>query len=353
MEPSLQIVSESKEAEEDKSWWKLIFLALLGAGANWGAFYYFARFMAGLTAPSFWLFVALFVLSLIFVVLETFFIKSFWRLFVTVAVGTFAPLLVFYHEFGNANQNFMRILILGFIVGFYFVFSGIRRGHRMLGNSLKVRFFEVSRRILPRAASGFLIALAVVFYLSYFSWNLAPRNAGEILVDGMIRSAEPVAGIVVPGLAMSGDEKMGDFLKSVAESEAQKVKINVTDQNQDIIGETFNSLPPDYQAQVVSQITDQLEAGLKSKFAAFDPNQTVSEFAYMAASQYFLKFEFWLGPYAPIILAAILFFVAKGAMALFYWLIELMAFLLLKIFIVFGFAYTTLETKTREFLLLS
>ncbi len=352
MEPSLQIVSESKEAEEDKSWWKLVLLAILGMGASFGTFYYFNDFILKLNAASFWFFVCLFGLFLIFTILHIFFVKSFWKLFLVVFLEVFTPLMIFRGEFAGANSNDARILILGFVVGFYFVFLGVRRGYRTISNSLKMHFFEISRRMLPRVASGMLIVLSVVFYLSYFSWNLAPANAGQAIVNTFLSDFSPFSGIVVPGLKISGDENMGDIVKSLALSKVQEAKVSIVDQNQ-TMEVTYANLPPDYQAKVLNQVIGQLEASLKDKFGVFDSNETVSQFAYSVVSQYFVKFEDLLGIYAPVVLAAALFFIAKGTVALFYWLIELLAFLLLKILIVFGFAYTNLETRTREFMLLS
>ena len=51
--------------------------------------------------------------------------------------------------------------------------------------------------------------------------------------------------------------------------------------------------------------------------------------------------------------ALLLFFALKGFAALFYWLVILFAFVVFKFLVVIGFAYVNLETRSREYIMLS
>ncbi len=353
MEPGLQVISESKEVEEDRSLWKVILLGLLGIGAGFGVFHYFESFLINLDTASFWMFVVLFVIFLDLTILQVLLVKNFWKIFLIGFLEVFSPIFYFQGEFGNPNANYLRILILSFCVGFYFVFIGLRRGYRMAENSLKIRFFEISRRILPRVASGLLLILATVFYLSYFSWNLTPPNIGQITVGNMLDTLKPVSNVIFPsGGVIDKNENVSQLVQDLALAKVKETKVSISDQGQ-TIEVPFLNLPQEYKTQVVNQVVSQIEGGLKSQFSTFDPNDTVLEFVYSVLNQYFLKFELLLGVYAPVVIAFGLFFLAKGTLAMFYWLIELIAFLILKMLLVFGFAYTNLETRAREFLLLS
>jgi len=54
-----------------------------------------------------------------------------------------------------------------------------------------------------------------------------------------------------------------------------------------------------------------------------------------------------------VVLAVLFFFSARGIAFLLYWLPELIAFLMFKLFMVTGFAYVGLESRSREFIMLS
>ncbi len=352
MEPNLQVVSESPEADEDRKWWKIILMAVLGAGASVGAFHYFNIFLINLNTSDFWLFVACFVLLLIFSLLEVLFVKGIWKIFFLGLFQTCVPLILFINRFATSNPNDVRILILGFLVGFYFVFLGMHRGRRLIQNAMKLRFFDVSRRTLPRVASGMLIVVSVVLYLSYFSWGVAPADVGMKITDGIVSDMKPFSGIIVPGTTIDPQQNMGDLIKSIALQKLESSKITVQDQNRSV-QVTYASLPPDYQAKVLNDVISGINGGLQSQFSFFNSNQTVGAFVFGVANEYFAKFSSFLGPYASILVIAVLFFLAKGTLAVFYWLIEFLAFVLFKILVVFGFAYVNLETRTREFLLLS
>lgn len=352
MEPNLQIVSESKEVDEDRSWWKVLLIGLVGAGAIAGAFHYFTHFIAEPTTSDFWLFVACFVLFLIVSLMQVLLVKNIWKIFLMSAIQTFIPIFFFTNEFGAGDANAMRILILGFIAGYYFVFLGEHRGHRMVQNVIKLHFFEVSRRTLPRVASGILIILSVVVYLSYFSWNVAPKDLGVKVTDALLEGAKPFSGIIVPGATINPQDNMGDLIKNLALAKLQESKITIQDQNQ-TVEVSYASLPPDYQAKVLNNAIDGMQSALHAKFSSFNSGETVGQFAYAVASEYFGKFNAFLGGFMPILIIVALFFTAKGFLALFYWLIDLIAFLIFKALIVFGFAYVNLETRMREFLLLS
>ncbi len=352
MEQGLQIVSESKEIEEDKNWWKIVLIGLFDVGVSVLSFWYLNQFLSVAGFSNFWLLVLFFFLALVFNILTVFLVKRLWKA-VLIGFLEIAVSIVWYAKnFSAEDPNLSRILVLGLAAGFYFLFLGLRRGNKMIENSLKTKFFGTSRRMIPMLSAGFLVPFMVVFGLYFFGWHAGSPAMGRGITDGLIDAIVPFSSIITPGNTVSRGESMKELLRNFALQKLQSTKISTIDKSQ-TINVSYNSLPPDYQKQLLDQMTGELEAGLKSKFSYFDSRKSVADFAYEAASDYFNKLTIVFGSSAPVLLVAVLFFIIKGTLVLFYWLIEFIAFVVLKILVVFNFAYPNLETRTREFLLLS
>lgn len=352
MEQGLQIVSESKEVEEDRNWWKIILIGLFDIAASVLSFSYLNQFLSAAGSSNFWLLVTFFFLALAFNILTVFLIKSSWRIVLIGILEIGVPVLLYVKDFGAGDPNLPRILILGLAAGFYFLYLGLRRGHKMIENSLKTKFFWTSRRMIPMLSAGFLIPFMVIFGLYFFGWNAGNPAMGRSITDGLVEGMIPFSNIVTPGNTLSLNESMEELLKNFALQKLQSTKVSEVDKSQ-TIDVSYKDLPPDYQKQVLGQVTSELEAGLKSKFSYFNPQESLSDFAYAVTSDYFGKISLVFGSYTPVLLIAVLFFLIKGTLVLFYWLIEFAAFVILKLLIIFDFAYSNLETRTREFLLLS
>ncbi len=347
MEPGLQVISESKEAETDRSVWKIIILGILGIVASVASVSGFNRLLLGADYLYFWPTIIASTLFLIISILQIVLIKGLYKLTIIAFLESAAPLVILWDKIYPQPSI---ALAVGAAFAFIFLFAAARRGRSVLENSIKMRFFEATKTFLPKIATGFLIFFSLILYLNYFEWGNFTQEMGRRVVAGVLMGSEPIVKVIVP--AVSFQSTVRDLLKGLAAEELNKTKIAISG----VSGgpETdFRSLPLQDQQKLIIQATDQLQKIMITQFGNVDPNEKVSDFAYDLV----LKYSSDLSKSSPWILPAIVilvfFFAIKGILVLLYWLIALLAFLFFKMLIVFGFAYMNLETRSREFILLS
>ncbi len=348
MTPALQVISESKEAETDRSVWKIIILGVLGVVASVASVSGFNRLLLGANYLYFWPTVIAFTLFLVLSILQIFLIKNLYKLAVIAFLESAVPLALFWDKLYPQTSV---MLVVGAAFAFIFLFAAAKQGRGVLENSIKMRFFEATRSFLPKIATGFLIFLSLILYLNYFEWGNFSEAMGHQVVTGILLGSEPIVKVIVP--AVSFQSTIRDLLKSLATDELDKTKIAIPGVSPSSPETDFQSLPKQDQERLIDQATDQLQNKVIDQFGNVDPNEKVTDFAYDLIQRYFAtltKSSPWILP----ALAILFFFCAmKGILVFLYWFIALLAFLVFKMLVVFGFAYMNLETRSREFILLS
>lgn len=350
MDPNIQILSQSKEAEEDRSLWKIFLLFILNAGAVWGAFYFLKSYLYGLIFPDLLFFLILFFISLILSVLEIIFIKSIGKIFIFTFLEFLLPLLLFIEEIKLSNENGLRVLFLAFIVGLYFIFIGKEKGFKRLNNSLNIKFFEVAGESLKRVTFGLFLIFSVLFYLIYFVWHTGYYDLDKKLVGFAVPILPDFTKVFIPGLDFKPEDKLDNVIRSFVLYQAKKSKLdfNIGDKNV-----YFSDIPQDIQKKIIDSSSLEIEKKLKESFDFFNPQMTVIDFVYRIVKKYFGYVESYFGFYTNIGIAALVFVLLKTSFVFISWFVELIAFLIFKMLIIMGFGYVTLETKTREFVVLS
>jgi hypothetical protein len=104
---------------------------------------------------------------------------------------------------------------------------------------------------------------------------------------------------------------------------------------------------------MIQEVADKLRSAFEGTYGSLDNSQTMSEAIFAVFSGWFKTIDEKTVGTLPAMFAIAAFFAAKGIFALFYWLGSLIAFLIYKFLIVTGFAHTSLETRRREFVVLS
>lgn len=338
---NLQIIKQSQEEEIDRSPIKIIFLAIAATALTVITVYFFNAFL--LTAAYNKLFLSLFFggLTASFAVLLTLFVK---KMIYIVFIGLLqftAPLVIFSEFFYN---RFFYILLIGALIALLFFISTVGFGLRTVRNSLKIHFFQTAKIIVPRLLTGLIILTSVIFYLNYFKWNKFNEELGQDFVSRVLKSSQPFVKIWFSDF--SYDQTVESFLNSLIESKVKNIKID-TD-----VPINFDRLPEQEKIRFIKELSKTVEENLKKIIGPFDAKQTISQVAYASMKSYFEKFSSQTKTFAGITLALILLFIFKGIYALFYWLIYFISFIIFKFLLVVGFARKSLETTSREFIIL-
>jgi len=353
MDPNIQIISESQEVEEDKNWWKILLIFVINAAILIGTVYNFKIYLTKTNNFNLLFFCVLFFLLLVFSILEVFLIKGKWKIFFFTLIEAFLPLTLFINQIKTSYPQLIRILVVFSLLSFYLIFIAKLKGIEKLSNSLKIKFFETTKVILPKLSSGFLIIFIVIWYFVFFEWQIGSPNAEKILITNLTSVASTLSRLISPNLMIAPNKKMDNIVQEVAllQLKTNKLKFN-TNENTNV-NLSFNQLPTEMKKQILTMTVNNIEKELKSKFDFFSPQQTVEEFVYLLYKKYFNYFSSTFGGWTYIVLAFLIFLIGKSVFTLFYWLIKLFAFIIFKLLVAFGFVYITLETKAREFILLS
>jgi hypothetical protein len=348
MTPSLQVISESREAEADRSLWKIIVLGIFGIAASVASVAGFDRLVSAADNLYLWPTIIAFTVFLVVCILQIFLVKGLGKLTLMSFLESAAPLALFWDK---VYPQTSATLVVGAVLAFVFLFVAAKRGHSFLGNSLKVRFFETSKVFLPKLVTGFLIFFSVILYLNYFEWGNFTPEMGRRIVSGLLSGSEPVVKIVMPDVSLNGTVR--DLLRGLAAGELRNKSLQIPGLSPNSPETEFKNIPKQYQEKYIDDAADQLEKAFKSRFGNVNPNAKVSDFVYGLVDRYLaglLESSPWALPAAVMLL--FLFFL-KGIFVLLYWFFILIAFLVFKMLIVFGSAYLGAETRSREFTLLS
>lgn len=348
MTPGIQVISESREAEVDRRIWKIILLGFLGVVASVATVSGFNHFLLDMNYFYFWPTVIAFTFFVVLTILQIFLIKGLEKLSIIAFVESAAPLALFWDRLYPQTNV---ILVLGAVFAFIFLFIAARRGRNTLGNSIKLNFFEISKSFVPKVVTGFLIFFSILLYLNYFEWGNFSEELGRRIVSGVVTSSEPIVKIIMPGVSLN--LTVHELLRSMATEQLKNTRFSVPGVSASSPETDFRALPKRDQEKMINQAIGQLQSAMVSKFGNINPNEKIADFAYGLVSKYFsdsINSSPWI---LPIITVSLFFFFMKGILVLFYWFFTLLAFLIFKSLIFFDFAYYNLETRSREFILLS
>lgn len=345
--PALQVISQSREAETDRHAWKIILWAALSAAAGFLFVASFERWLLSFNSFYFWSLIVSAIVFWSFATLQVLFVKRIWKLALITLIESAVPLLAFWPNIYPAPS---LVLLGGAGAAFILSFFAMHRGRSFALNSVELRFFDVAKVFLPRFVTAWLVFLSVLFYMNYFVWGYFSPKLQTAFLSGTVTAAAPILKIWVPGFAL--DISVNDFFQNVARAELSKGKYNPLGTSDKNFTVTFAQLSAKQQDELLSAATQSLEQAFTTRFGKFDPSESMLQFSDNLIATYAQDLIGRTGWLTPVLIAAAVFFVLKGFVALFYWLIAFIAFVIFKIAIVTGFAATTVESRSREFVLL-
>lgn len=342
-----EIISQSKIEETDYNALKITLLGVIGVAASIFAVYEFDQFL--LTFQYAFLWFALFgtVAFIVINILLSFFVKHFLITFGIIFAETFAPIVFFTSQFSKPN---IEILIIGFVLFFVFTLLGVGRGVNRFRNSIKMKFFEITKVITPKLVTGILILASILFYGEYFLWGSVNESMARTVFDQTLRSTESIAHLWYSDI--SGDQTVNAFFESIITTQLKKTPQVIIDGVPVNMREGLKELTPEMQKKIMGALSDGLRKKVEEKVGTLNPDAKVSDVLFQYIKDWIATLSSNMKLIFGIGITVLLFFSVKSVMFLLYWLINLIAFLVFKLLIVANFAVPGSETRTREFVLL-
>jgi len=342
------VVSQSLEEEVDRSLWKILLLVLLAAFLNVGAIHYFNQF---LLTGQFGYFLVSAVLGgffLAFIVLDTMLIKDWKKLQFAMILFVVAPLILYYEKLYPVPS---QILLIGSVIFLVLLSSASRRGFNLQSALLKVKFSSIAKVILPKAAAGLFIFLTILLYLQYFEWGKFDEKVGKNFLFQSLSAAEPIVKIFYTNFSFN--YPISKVLNAIAEAQLKKSRPDFLSSITSDLSLDFSKLPEKTQKKLIEQAVGEIKKFLVSLLGDLNDQMTVKDYIFDFLKnrvQGFLgqaKFAF------GFIVAAIFFSLLKSIEVSLRWLIVFAGFLIYKFLLAINFAHIGLETRSREFVVLS
>lgn len=271
-------------------------------------------------------------LFLAFYFLNAIFIKSMWRSNLIIAFECVAFLVIFY-DMISVN------LLLGGFAAFLALVWGNYSGRKEVENSLKIRFWHVAKRVLPKA----IFALALFTGVAYAGAAISEKNdsfvsqptfnaiARPALENSLVRKFFPEFDVDLPA---------SQLFENMARSQVEK-------------SGQLNLLPQSAKNLLVSQAAEQTEQRISEFFGiTLDSNLDILSAIYRGIIKKSASLTDSQKMIFPITVAALLFLIIVGLTLPIRLFITLIAFLFYEMFLALGFSELALEGRSREIILL-
>jgi hypothetical protein len=344
-EPS--VVSQSRIEETDFNIAKIVILALFSIGTSMAMMYEIGEFLSSLQYAFLWFGVITFLMFLVLNILNTFFIKRFTILASIILLETVLPTVFFFDRI----KTEVWPLAIGFSLFFIFVLAGARQGKSHLANSIKVKFFSITKLVTPKLVTGALVGVSIVFYMQCFSLGGAcVEGMGKELLNQTLSASKPIINIWIPNI--SPDQTINEFFKQFALSEMARVQSEGGLTSAINLKSGISDLPIEVRNQIINKFAGEIRNTVEQKTGALNTKESVRNEVFRLISAYIGTFSDAAKSLISISLAVLFFFSLKGFGFLLYWLIDLIAFLVYKLLIAANFAAVNYETRNREFVIL-
>lgn len=348
MTTPLEITSQSKEAEIDQSPVKIVLLGVFGVGISLLTTSVFREFLASMLPADFLIWIGLTAAFLIVLALEVMFVKSAGRLTLLMVLNGAVPLALFWNELFHRPHI---PLLVGGVLFILFLVIGAQRGWRVLAEGTTVRFALAVRSALSKAVTGMLIFLSVVTYVSYFELHQFTPAAAKNLFESSLVYTEPIVRLWFPNASLNAPA--AEFFKQVATSEIASIPMSELGAITGGAATNFSVLPAAMKERVVGEAAAKLRQAFENTYGAIRENEPMKDVLFRLAERSIGDISASMGPAFSVSVTVLLFFALRGIFSLALWFILFLAFLVYKFLVVTGFAYIAVESRSREFVMLS
>lgn len=321
--------------EVDQNPLKIAIVVIFGVGFAIGLSFFIFRFFSSAETLNLVVSAVSACLLISVAIFQSIFIKKKLLLFTIVFFETIATLVPFVSHFQEAT---FPILAGGAILLFFLFFGASNRGLHMVNNSLRIHFFEIAKRVVPRVFTGIALFASVVVYLAFFEWKTTSATIGEQFFASTVYSAGSVMKIWFP--AVRFDVTLKETLAGFVESQLQN--------NQ----EEFGALSSIEKEAVLGRSVTTILISLEKTFGTLNPNAPFIQEVYRIFQSLVQETAFGrVG--VGIAVAFLVFLFLRGIASLFSWLVFLISFLLFKFLLITRFASIGVEMQSREFVALT
>ncbi|MFB6212814.1 MAG: hypothetical protein ABEI53_03310 [Candidatus Magasanikbacteria bacterium] len=278
---------------------------------------------------------------LIVFLLQIFFIQDLKFLIpLGIAQGSLSifPFLPLYRSSSQSLYFFGGALLLLLI----FVVVAIVRGRGELNNSLRVKFFSVAHKVVPRLFVGILIFATVISYFYLFHLDRLNQQKGRKVFDRVLQSSESLAQIWFPGITF--DMKMDKAITHISKVRIDRSKIDYLQK-----GIVFSELPEKVQQKILRKISSRIKKTITGLTGVpIQPSQTLGDYLFESLITKLNSLSNVLVFGLEIGTLFLIFFGLKALRIVVYLPAEIIAFLVFKILILSNFASFGLEQVTKE-----
>ena len=321
------IVNEKKL---NASIFKIIFLAFLGIIS----FISFGYFLKSLIINQNFNSVLILALSIIIFwsvfIIQSFFIKNNWISYLIIFLECLGLIGVFYKNIFNGGIQ------IGIGITFLILILANQKGRRELEDFVKIRFWRISKTILPKAIAAVFLFSSIIYIYGF------PAEGGFFM------SKQVFEKILLPNKVLI-DRFYPEFDFSLTLNEFVKKSVE-----QEISGSAqFKNLPALAKSQLIAQSIKEFE-GKISKMAGvkIDSKLKISDAIYEALKNKFLNLPENIKPYVPIFFVLFIFLILEGFAIPARWIASIFSFIIYEIFLALGFAKIELEGGSREIITL-
>jgi len=323
---------DNVEAEVDKSIAKIIIMAIVSAVFSFLFGYFLKQFMLD-GQSSFLLFSFLAALGFLSVfLLMTFFVKSAWRINLIIFLNVLVLTAPFY-------DRLSKNICLGLLVSFLFLIWANYNGRQELHNMLKIRFWRISKKTVPKAIAALAIFVSFVyvgfagsetkgFFISQATFE---KIVSPIAQSGLVQNFMPGIDLSLPtekliqNLAANQVEQNPQFKLLSELDKKQLINQSIGDLENEASG--LAGAPIDLKAKA----SDELYKILAAKFGTLSPNVASA---------------------VPIVVAALIFLTIVGLSLPIRLVVSVLVFLVYEICLALGFSVIMMEGKSSEIIIL-
>lgn len=323
---------------------KIVGLGAAGAGLSTLTFFVFNRFL--ITAQfSDLLFSSIFLaLYLVILALQVMLLRRFTYIAPLVVLAVIAPLFIFWSYIYPQPSLFV---VIGFMLFLLMTLIAVEYGSRLLRNTLKIHFFTIMFRVLPKALAGVLLCVSFLSYNHYVHLGNFSGDVAERWFQAALTTTEPVVHLWFPTITF--DMSIEEAIAHMSETQLRRSKIDLLQQ-----GINIDKLPPAARRGFIENIEVQFESMFERiEGGTLSKEQTLYSFIYGVVEREILSLSPTIQALGGAGVILMLFFALRGLAFVLYLPAAVVAFLLYKLSILIGFAYVTSEDRKQDIVVLS
>lgn len=316
-------------ADADTSSGKIWTLAILGVLSSLSLGYFLKSFF---DTDGFSRLVSMLLIALAFILIFLFqaiFIKS-KNIILWIIAAESLTLVSFFIKEGSA------LLISAWLAALILLYSAANQGRKTLNNQLKIKFTEISKKVIP----GAITALAVFASIIYVgSINSGHQIISQSQLKKFLTPAEPIIkNMVVKDFSLN--MTVGQIIESLALSKLDPVQ------------KTIISKSPAAKKMLINQALESLKPQAEKIGLELNSSKTIIETLSDFINQKFAQLPTKTKTLVFIGLGFLIFLTIKTTAALIHWLIYFIAYIIYEILIVSGFIRISLQSQSKEIFLL-